>query len=347
MTSRFTIAVLLLALCSLQCSKDNAVAPLPPASAHAVYVLNEGNFQCGNATLSEVLPDSSKAYPDVFAAANGRGLGDTGNSLTLHNGRLYIVVNGSNRVEVVDARTAKLLKTIACPAGASPRHIVFDAAGTGYISNLYTRSVSVYDDATNSITVELPVGENPEQMLVANGRLFVTNSGFGNGRTVSVIDVVSRLAGSPLAVGDNPGAIAALNDSIAVVLCTGAYNDFNNPDDDTPGMLFWLNTRACTVFDSLLLGGHPQRIAIDKSGMLYTVQADGIQRVTLSTKTRTDRFIPGAYYSVAFDGTRDRLYLTNPLDFVQPGTLGVYSLSGVKTAEYTVGIIPGAIVVTE
>jgi YVTN family beta-propeller protein len=345
MTLRSVLPILLVSILALHCSKDNPVAPPPSSGAGAVYVLNEGNFQRGNATLSMLLPDSARVYADVFSVANGRGLGDTGNSLTEHDGRLYIVVNGSNRMEVVDVKTAKLVKTIACPAGASPRYIVFDASGTGYISNLYTNSVSVYDDASNTITAEIPVGQNPEQLLVANGRLFVTNSGFGNGRTVSVIDIGTKTVTGVLAVGDNPAAIAATGDSTAVVLCTGAYNDFNNPADDTPGTLFFINTKSARVTDSLPLGGHPQRIALDGAVTLYTVQPDGIQKVDLVSKTVTDAFIAGAFYSVAFDAGRNLLYVTDALDYVQPGKLLVYSPACVKIAEYTVGIIPGAMVV--
>ena len=345
MTSRYSLPILLVSILALNCSKDNPVAPPPSSGADAVYVLNEGNFQRGNATLSMLLPDSAKVYADVFAPASGRGLGDTGNSLTEHVGKLYIVVNGSNRIEVVDVKTAKLVKTITCPAGASPRYIVFDAAGTGYISNLYTNSVSVYDDASNTITAEIPVGQNPEQLLVANGRLFVTNSGFGNGRTVSVIDIATKTVTGALAVGDNPAFIAATGDSTAAVLCTGAYNDFNNPADDTPGKLFFINTKSARVTDSLLLGAHPQRIALDGTATLYTVQPDGIQKVDLAARTKADKVIPGVFYSVAFDADRRQLYVTDALDYVQPGKLFVYSPAGVKTAEYTVGIIPGAMVV--
>lgn len=345
MTSRSVLPILLISIFAINCSKDNPVAPPPSSGIGAVYVLNEGNFQRGNATLSLLLPDSARVYTEVFSASNGRGLGDTGNSLTEHDGKLYIVVNGSNRIEVVDVKTAKLVKTITCPAGASPRHIVFDAAGTGYISNLYTNSVSVYDDASNTITAEIPVGQNPEQLLVANGRLFVTNSGFGNGRSVSVIDLATKTVSGTLAVGDNPAAIAATGDSAAVVLCTGAYNDFNNPADDTPGKLFFISTKSARVMDSLPLGGHPQRIALDGTTTLYTVQPGGIQKVDLASKAVTDVFISGAFYSVAFDAARRQLYVTDALDYVQPGKLLVYSRAGMKTAEYAVGIIPGAMVV--
>jgi len=330
------------------CSKDDApITPPTPVAISGVYILNEGNFQRGNTTLSFYIPDSNKVYPNIFKSVNGNDLGDTGNSLTIHDGKAYIVVNGSNRIEVIDIKTNKYVKTITCPKGASPRYIVFGINNASYISNLYTNSVSIYDDVTNNITGSIQVGNNPEQMLLVNALLYVTNSGFGNGNTLSIINTNSNQPLKQLQVGDNPMAIEALTATTAVVLCSGAYNDFNDPNDDTPGKLYWLNTYTQTVTDSLVLGGHPQHIALDGNGNLYTVQTGGIQKIALANKTITNNFIPGYFYNIAFDSKRQVLYVTNPLDFVQPGQLEIYDLAGTKKKSFTVGIIPGAIAFTD
>jgi YVTN family beta-propeller protein len=336
----------LLALAS--CSDGDPSSPGPQQlSLHGVFILNEGNFQRGNASLSLYLPDSGRVRNDVFRAVTGKDLGDTGNSLTIHDGKLYIVVNGSNRIEVLSLADSKHLASVNCPSGASPRHLTFADNGLGFISNLYKNSVSVFDPAGNTLLNEIPVGNNPEQLLAAGNHVYVANSGFGNGRTVSVIDVTLGAVAKTLNVGDNPAWIARVNDAEALVLCTGAYNDFNDPNDDTPGMLYLINTAGVSVTDSIQLGGHPQRLALDGEGYCYTVQADGIQRVHLDTKTLTDRFIPGYFYSLAFDAKRSAFYVTNPLDYVQAGRLEVYSIDGVKLSEHTVGIIPGAMTATD
>jgi len=342
----FAFILPLLALAS--CSEDEATSPGPqPVSLKGVFILNEGNFQKVNASLSLYLPDSGLVRNDVYRAITGKDLGDTGNSLTIHDGNLYIVVNGSNRIEVLSLSDGKHLATVDCPAGASPRHLVFADDGLGYISNLYTNSVSVFDAAGNSILNEIPVGNNPEQLLAAGNHLYVANSGFGNGRTVSVIDITLGAVVNTLQVGDNPVWIERVDGDEALVLCSGAYNDFNDPNDDTPGMLYLINTAGVSVTDSIQLGGHPQRLALDGSGYCYTVQTDGIQRVHLASKTLTDRYIPGYFYSLAFDAKRSVFYLTNPLDYIQPGRLEVYGLDGAKRAEHAAGVIPGAIIAAE
>ncbi len=339
---------LLLSLLILGCSDDESTAPpQPDVKVKGVLVLNEGNFQRGNASLSLFNPDSGTVRNDYFKALTGKDLGDTGNSLTVHNGMLYLVVNGSNKIEVLNLNTGALAKTITSPLVASPRHIVLGNDGWGYITNLYSNSVSLYDMVSNLVVRNIGVGKNPEGMLLHGNRLFVANSGFGADNTVSVIALPSDSIRAVIPVGDYPVHIARLGAATAVVLCTGAYNDFNDPNDDTPGKLFFLDLERMSVTDSVTLGGHPQRIALDDAGYLYTVQSAGIQRVNLATKAVTDAFIPGTFYSLAFDARRRVLYATDPLDFVQPGKLLVYDLSGRKKSEHTVGIIPGHIVIVD
>jgi hypothetical protein len=337
----FACLVLLLPACSRD---ENPVTPVLPVGKPGVYILNEGNFQRANASLSYFVSEDGTVIADVYKQENSRDLGDTGNSLTLYHDRLYIVMNGSNRIEVIDNHTKKRVKTFSLPDGASPRHLVFDEHGRGFISCLYTNEVIVYDDSVNTITARVPVGANPEQMLVWRNHLFVTNSGLGAGSTVSVIDI-----GSPnfpciatLKVGDNPTAIQTSWMGRALVLCTGAYNDFQNPNDDTPGKLFEIDTEGLHVTDSLVLGGHPQRLVVDAAGDFYTIREDGIMKVRWGEKSVTPRLIPGGFYGVYYHWADNTLLLADALDYVQPGKVHVYSMTGVLQRSFGVGIIPGS-----
>lgn len=329
------------------CTDDTPVTPAPPTGVAGVFVLNEGNFQRANASLSLYLPAADSIYNDVFRSVNGRELGDTGNSITLHDGRAYIVVNGSNRIEVIDIATRVRVHAIECSAGASPRHIAFDEKGVGYITNLYANTVSIYDAATRTITGEVAVGANPEGLLVARGHVLVANSGFGNGRSLSVISTATRTLVGSIPVGDNPQTLVALDASTALVLCTGAYNDWQDPNDDTPGMLYWIDLADRHVKDSLVIGGHPQRLALDARGNAYTVAEDGITRIDLATKQITPRFIAGAFYGLATASSLGHIYVTEPLDYVQPGRFVIYSENGVRIAAHDAGIIPGAITIMQ
>ena len=326
------------------CSDDDAGAPLSvPEQARGLYILNEGTFQRSNASLSVFLPDSNKVFNNVFSAAAERPLGDVGNSLTVHDGKLWIVVNNSNRIEVMDLETRAAVTSITCPEGASPRHIVFSADGIGYVSNLYRNSVSVLDPGTGSFSAEIPVGSNPDGMAISAGRLYVANSGFGANNTVSVIDPGTNSVERTLTVGDYPAAILPLNDAAIAVLCTGAYNDYNDPNDDTPGWLYVIDTQTREVVDSLELGGHPSRLAQDDQGYLYTLNG-GVTRIHLASKTVTADYIPGFFYGLLVDTEDQRIYVTKPVDHVQSGSVEFYSYAGSKLGSIDVGVLPGSMI---
>ena len=75
------------------------------ASGPGLLIACEGNFQYGNATLSYYDPATATVQNEVFFRANGMKLGDVAQSMTLHSGRVWIVVNNSHVVFALDPDT--------------------------------------------------------------------------------------------------------------------------------------------------------------------------------------------------------------------------------------------------
>ena len=69
------------------------------------------------------------------------------------------------------------------------------------------------------------VGDHPEALSVANGKLYANISGYGNGNTVAVVDCNSFKKTKTLTVGKNP-----YNQSIAVGSDIYFVSMFNNDD---------------------------------------------------------------------------------------------------------------------
>ncbi|MBV5343397.1 hypothetical protein JZU68_07235, partial [bacterium] len=78
-----------------------------------LYVLSEGLFNMNNSTLARYDLTKQTLVPDFFLATNKRGLGDTANDMGMYGSKIYVVVNVSSQVEVLDAATGKSLKRIA------------------------------------------------------------------------------------------------------------------------------------------------------------------------------------------------------------------------------------------
>ena len=173
-----------------------------------LFVLNEGNFQKNNATLDFLRFFNGNYISDAFGSMNPavvQGLGDTGNDLALHEGKLWVVMNGSGAVHVLDASDETLLATVAVP---DPRYIAFDASHayvSSYAGAIYggeeTKGKVYRVDLKNyKVDGEVEVGCQPEGIAVAGGKVYVANSGgydYVHENTISVIDPSSfKVTGS-------------------------------------------------------------------------------------------------------------------------------------------------------
>ena len=61
-----------------------------------VFIVNEGNFNYGGASLSYYQPDSEHLENEVFQRANAMRLGDVAQSMVVRNGIGWVVVNNSH-----------------------------------------------------------------------------------------------------------------------------------------------------------------------------------------------------------------------------------------------------------
>lgn len=190
------------------------------------------------------------------------------------------------------------------------------------------------------------MGPNPEGVAISGTTVFVANSGLGQNNTVSVISGITLNVLTTITVGDYPTAVMNMSGGTIGILCSGAYNDYNDPNDDTQASLILIDPATRTKVDSIPLPGHPMRFIQDDQGYAYILES-GVTRIHLATRTFTPNFISGSFYSVIADTVLNRLYLTNAVDYVQAGSLEVYDYSGSKIASHPAGIIPGAMAFTK
>lgn len=177
------------------------------------YVLSEGLFNLNNSTLARYSFAENKLTTDYFRKINRRGLGDTANDMAIYGSKLYIVVNVSGQVEVIDIQTGKSIRQIPLQTenGSSrqPRYIAFHK-DKAYVCS-FDGTVARIDTASLSVETYAQAGRNPDGICVQNNKLYVSNSGgldspnYDN--TVSVIDLASFSEIKKITVGQNPGKI--------------------------------------------------------------------------------------------------------------------------------------------
>ena len=201
------LAALALGLCVACNEEEEGTVVVPPVpTTSGLYVLNTGNWGGNDASIQYFDLKGLSIGGDLFAAANGFGLGDLGQDLCLYGSKLYATVSGSSKLEVMD-RNCKVIQTIPVKAedGTTPAEPRYMTACDGCVYfTAYDGTVSRLDTATLEITGKVAVGDHPEALTNANGKLYVNISGYGSGTTVAVVDVASFTKTKDIAVKLNP-----------------------------------------------------------------------------------------------------------------------------------------------
>ena len=150
------------------------------------YVVNSGNMYSKiESSLTAIDYASSTATQNVFKAANGRSLGNTANDGIVYGNKIYLAVDQSNTIEVIDKKTKKSIKQIKTTEllgnaeGVEPRHISADG-GKVYFTT-YGGYVAAVDTTSFALQKKWQVGSYPEGLVIAHGNIYVANSNYGKG----------------------------------------------------------------------------------------------------------------------------------------------------------------------
>lgn len=349
----------LLSVFLVSCSKDKPFTPeeqLDPISG--VYVLNQGDFQANNASLSYIDFLTNKVTVDIYGPANSSdpnkplALGALGSDMGIYGSLLYVVVNESNKIEILNASTAKIVKTITID---QPRYIAFHS-GKAFITS-YTNKVFVLDTISKAITTEIPVGKTPEQIVASGNRLYVANAGWADAitggeydNTVSVIDPVLLKEESKIVVADNIDRIFA--DGKGKVYANSA--DILNPIDWsvlTPSRLYRIDTKTNKVDKEYEFGAF--FMVSNGSDKAYLVSNNykagettflemGLGTESIKESTVFNELELSNVYGFAIDSENGDLWLSDT-DYSNPGKVYRYNNKLNKVdLTYTVGALPTA-----
>jgi YVTN family beta-propeller protein len=329
------------------CRKNNVTPETPVLPG--IYVLNQGNGGKNNSTLSFYNLTTTVVTPNQFLVANGVGLGDTGNDIQQYGSKLYITVNISSTVEVVDKTTAKTIKQLKFFNGAvarQPRFVVFNK-NKAFISS-YDGTIAVLDTATLTVDKYITVGRNPEQMVISNGKLYVANSGgldyVNPDKTVSVIDLTTLTEIKKITVALNPVNIAADAYGDVYVISYGTYPSIpqltiiNNVTDVV---------RSSGDFDA----GYATPLVVNGDLAYYISSANKVKvynvKTDLSVRDNfvTDGTVITTPFGITVNITTGELFITDALNYNSNGTLFAFDKNGKKEYSTTVGINPGSIAI--
>ncbi len=229
MNKYFLYAFALAALTFTACSdddddKDDKGKVTPSTSA---VVLNTGNWGGSDASIMRYDLTNDSITADLYYQANSENLGDLGQDIIKYGSKYYVTVGTPSKVVVLDGNMS-VIKSIPfvneSSEATTPRYMAA-ANGKVYVT-AYDNTVTRIDTISLASTGKVEVGDHPEGISYANGKLYVNNSGYGTGTTVSVIDEASFTKTKDIEVVVNPyteSVVAA--DGNVYIVSNGNYSD--------------------------------------------------------------------------------------------------------------------------
>jgi DNA-binding beta-propeller fold protein YncE len=310
---------------------ESGTQTIPPAAG--VYVLNEGNYgDVAGARLSLYIPATDTVFRSIVEDANGGAhLGSTGDDFTLFRGNIYVLMSGSERLVVLSGTDHHILRDVYYP-GSTPHSMLIDSSrNLIYLTRLFKNSILLVNLQTLQVADSLAVGQNPMDMVLSDGKLFVCNSGYGADRTLSVIDPGIPAVVAAIQVGAGASGIVKGSDGKLWVACTG--DAFSVPA--RPGSVYRINPSTHVLEDSILfaqpLGG---TVVASADGYLYVIGSSSsyfggpVHRISIATLAVTPDYVAGSFYGAGVDDANGDLYLADAKSFSAAGVVSIYTRNG-------------------
>lgn len=349
------------------------------ANSIKMIVVNEGGMGSGFGALTAITYDGTSEY-DIFRQVNGRPLGDVAESITYIDGKYFVALNNSRKVEVIEPQTFKSIATINYEQEGKPRFIAQVNDNEAIVSDLNRQLVRI--DIKNYKVLEyidissIGVGSIEKLMTIGN-KLF----GAGN-TSVVVFDTnnITASAARTIELGENivKTAKPILDKNGKLWVMTYQGSDFSptqntlhcvNPDTETVERKVIPQAAATTAENMGKMVGFPgyNRMDTDRSrSKIYVPFNQMIQFSSWSGATTylaiyvldvdqdafgTEPFrqLPGVgmMYGMGISPDGQDVYLCDCLDYSkQRGYLREYKADGQETS-YRVGIYPRMVHFTE
>ncbi|MBQ6989114.1 MAG: YncE family protein [Alistipes sp.] len=317
-------------------------------SGAGLFVINEGNFQYGNASLSYYNPATRTVENEVFYRANAMKLGDVAQSMTLYGDTGWIVVNNSHVIFAIDPATFKEKGRIENLT--SPRYIHFLSDEKAYVTQLWDNRIFIVNPKRYEITgyIECPAmtmeSGSTEQMVQWGKYVFVNCWSYQN--RILKIDTTTDKVVAELEVGIQPTSLVVDCYGKLWSITDGGYED--SPYGFEAPSLYRIDAETFTIEKQFRFakGDAPSEVQLNGRGdKLYWINNDVWAMDVTADRIPVKPFIPYSdtlYYGLTIDPRSGEVYVADAIDYVQAGKIYRYSEQGERLDEFYAGITPGA-----
>ncbi len=312
-----------------------------------LFIVNEGNFGYGYASLSYYNPEAKYIENEVFNRANAQKLGDVAQSMTIYNGIGWIVVNNSGVVFAVDPDTFREVGRIT--GLTSPRYIHFLSDEKAYVTQLWDPRIFIVNPKTYEITGYVETGmdfsSGSTEQMVQWGRYVFTNC-WSYQKRILKIDTVTDEVVAELEVGLQPTSLVLDGHGKMWTITDGGYRG-SAFGYEAPA-LYRIDAENFTIERKFefTLGDHPSEVQIDGDGdRIYWINGS-VWRMDVTADLLPEQpfleYRGTIFYGLTVDPASGDVYVADAIDHQQNGVVMRYSTGGELIDIFEVGIVPGA-----
>ena len=359
LTGKLLAALMLLAACS---NSDPGYEEEPfDAQGSGVFILCEGNFNAGNATLSYYDPATRTVENAVFQRANDRRLGDTGQSIALLGGTAFIAVENSGIIWAIDANTFRVKGQLTAGQTehmTNPRYIHFLSDTKAYVTDLYSPFITVFNPQAMSYTASISTEQpeafgycSTEQMVQYGTEVFTNCWSYSN--KLLVVDTYNDVVADSITLSSwQPKSLVMDARGKLWVVTDGGYETEEDSFSDNIPHLYRIDASTHTIEldqaldtdeGSVVLATNPERT------VLYLINND-VYRMNIPDAhlpvrpfiqaERNDRGIRHKLYGIGVNPHNGEIYVADAVDYSQAGVVRRYSDDGTLIDQFRVGINP-------
>lgn len=351
-TKLYTLTVLIASIFVISCDDDNPspVVEQPEEKSKyetGVLIVNEGGFGSGNGSVTWYHDSLDALEQNIFKAPGIQFAGDVAQSLTIHGDSAFLVLNGSNRIEIFRADSVGSLGAITHTDIVSPRYMEV-IGGKAYISvwgpyddnfSLIDSYVLAYDLATGS-TKKIDTDEGTENLLYNGEKLFASNYNYGSSSTIAVINPDTDQLIQHIDLNAGPaGMVLDVNNDLWVIT-TGTFNGQD-------GRLYRINTNTLQIEQTIELNKNPETdlsITPDGTALIFSANQVIYKMDITSESAPSSPFITlervTTPYALNVDPNSGYIYVGDALDFASAGRVYVYTGDGEFKTDFETGINP-------
>jgi len=346
MTARPPFFVLLITILGISLAGCDLVgdAGTDTPDIAGVYVANQGNFGDGNGSVSIYDPATEQVQPTAIS-----DLGSIVQAIAVRDTSLLVTANSAARVDLFS--TSGPTQTAQITGVTGPRYAAFDGASTAYITDQsFTDPSAVQvldlDRPQPQITTTIEVSGTVEGIAVTEGRAYAALGAFGDTTLVAALDTRQNTLDDEIDVDCTPRDVTADDAGDVFAFCTDAAEAvILDGATGTVTSRLSLPDTAETVFGV----GNPSAYS-PGARELYVATDTGVVRIDTESntvETTVDVGLSAAPGAVAYDASRQELYVARSAGFTERGTVTVHERDGTQTDSFPVGIAPTDIALRE